>query len=65
MIRLYEDDPERLRDARIVWRKDCELGLCFVPRSGGRRISRTQLTCLRTRYVMLCARISNSPVSSL
>ncbi len=50
MIRLYEDDPERLRDARIVWRKDCELGLCFVPRSGGRRISRTQLTCLRTRY---------------
>ena len=50
VIRLYEDDPERLRDARIVWRKDCELGLCFVRRPGARRISRTQLTCLRTRY---------------
>jgi hypothetical protein len=50
VVRLYEDDPERLHDARIVWRKDCELGLCFVQRPGARRISRTQLTCLRTRY---------------
>ncbi len=50
VIRLYEDDPERLCDARVVWRKDFELGLCFVRRAGARRISRTQLTCLRGRY---------------
>jgi hypothetical protein len=50
VIRLYEDDPERLRDARVVWWKDFELGLCFVRRAGARRISRTQLTCLRGRY---------------
>jgi hypothetical protein len=50
VIRLYEDDPERLLDARIVWRNERELGLCFVPRRGARRISRTALTCLRGRY---------------
>ena len=50
VIRLYEDDPERLSDARIVWRKDFELGLCFIARAGVRGISRTQLTCLRGRY---------------
>ena len=47
VIRLYEDDPERLCDARIVWRKDFELGLCFIRRYGAHKISRTQLTCLR------------------
>ncbi len=50
VIRIYEDDPERLRDARVVWRKDFELGLCFIRRVGARAISRTQLTCLRGRY---------------
>ena len=50
VIRLYEDDPERLSDARIVWRKGFELGLCFIRRNDARRISRTQLTCLRSRY---------------
>ncbi len=50
VIRLYEDDSERLRDARVVWRRDLDLGLCFVRRAGPRKISRTQLTCLRTRY---------------
>jgi hypothetical protein len=50
MIRLYEDDPERMLDARVGWRRGRELGLCFVPRRGARRISRTALTCLRSRY---------------
>ena len=50
VIRLYEDDPERLCDARVAWRKDFELGLCFIRRNGVHRISRTQLTCLRGRY---------------
>lgn len=49
-FRLYEDDRDQLRDARVVWRRDCEIGLCFVPRAGARRISRTQMTCLRERY---------------
>lgn len=55
VIRLYEDDPERLSDARIVWRKGSELGLCFIRRNGARRLSRTQLTCLRRRYYAIDA----------
>lgn len=50
LIRLYEDDPERLLDARVVWGNESELGLCFVRRRGANRISRTALTCLRGRY---------------
>ena len=55
VIRLYEDDPERLSDARVVWRKGSELGLCFIRRNGARRLSRTQLTCLRRRYYAIDA----------
>jgi hypothetical protein len=50
VIRLYQDDPERLLDARIVWWRDFELGLRFVRRGGARRISRMQLIWLRSRY---------------
>lgn len=50
VIRLYEDDPERLLDARIVWRNQRDVGLCFIRRGGARRISRLQLACLRGRY---------------
>jgi hypothetical protein len=50
VIRLYQDDTERLFDARIVWRRGFELGLCFVRRGGARRISRVQLICLRNSY---------------
>ncbi len=49
-IRLYEDFPERLLDARVIWRKERELGLRFVRPFAPRAISRTQLTCLRGRY---------------
>ncbi len=52
-IRLYEDCPERLLDARVVWRRDHEIGLRFIERPGPRRLSRTQLTCLRGRYYAL------------
>ena len=49
-IRLYEDFPERLLAARVVWCKQRELGLRFVRQLAPRVISRTQLTCLRGRY---------------
>ena len=49
-LRLYEDDPERLRDVRIVWRSGAELGLSFIRRQGVRRITRIQLICLRDRF---------------
>ena len=54
-IRLYEDFPERLLDARVVWRKKRELGLRFVRPLAPRVISRTQLTCLRGRYYAIDA----------
>jgi hypothetical protein len=50
VIHLYEDFPERLLDARVVWRKQRELGLRFVRQLAPRVIGRTQLTCLRGRY---------------
>ncbi len=52
-VRLYEDHPERLLDARIVWRKNQEIGLRFEKSPAARKISRTQLTCLRNRYYAL------------
>lgn len=54
-IRLYEDFPERLLDARVVWRKQRELGLQFVRPLASRVIGRTQLTCLRGRYYAIDA----------
>ncbi|PNG27958.1 PilZ domain-containing protein [Methylocella silvestris] len=49
-IRLYEDCPERLLDAEIVWRKEDELGVRFVARRRARAIGKTALSCLRNRY---------------
>jgi len=49
-IRLYEDWPERLLEAHVVWRKGREMGLCFNLSAEPRRISRTQLAFLRGRF---------------
>lgn len=49
-IRLYEDAPQTLIDAIVVWRKDREIGLCFNPCARSRGITKAQLTCLRGRY---------------
>ncbi|ACK49040.1 type IV pilus assembly PilZ [Methylocella silvestris BL2] len=49
-IRLYEDCPERLLEAEIVWREGGELGLRFIARRPARAIGKTMLTCLRDRY---------------
>lgn len=49
-IRLYEDIPERLVDARVVWRKTRDIGICFTPCGHARRITRAQLAYLRGRY---------------
>jgi hypothetical protein len=50
VIQLYEDDPEQLRVARIVWRTNSHLGLCFDSRAHARRISRIQIICLRGSF---------------
>ncbi|VFU06958.1 hypothetical protein [Methylocella tundrae] len=49
-MRLYEDYPERLIDAYVIWRKDRELGLCFIQSPASLKISRLQLACLRGRH---------------
>jgi hypothetical protein len=49
-LRLYEDAPERLIDAFVVWRRDCEIGICFAPHARSRGITSAQLSCLRGRY---------------
>ncbi len=55
-IRLYEDSPERLIDAIVVWRRDREIGLCFAPSAQTRKITQSQLTHLRGRYYAIGAR---------
>jgi hypothetical protein len=50
LIRLYEDKPERLLDAYIVWRRDFDVGLGFNRVSGARRLTRIQLICLRSHF---------------
>jgi hypothetical protein len=49
-IRLYEDAPERLTDAFVVWRKNGEVGICFASCVHSRKITPAQLACLRGRY---------------
>lgn len=49
-IRLFEDAPQTLIDAIVVWRKDREIGLCFNPCAQSRGITKAQLACLRGRY---------------
>lgn len=49
-VRLYEDSPERLIEANVVWRKDREIGLSFNLSARPRRISRAQLAYLRGRF---------------
>ncbi len=49
-IRLYEEAPERLLEAHVVWRKDREIGLCFAPNTEPRRISKAQLANLRGNF---------------
>jgi hypothetical protein len=49
-FRLYEDWPESLNEANVIWRKDRELGLRFNLAAQPRRISRSQLASLRGRF---------------
>lgn len=49
-IRLYEDAPERVVDALVVWRKNREIGICFAPYGRGRPITKAQLAYLRGKY---------------
>jgi hypothetical protein len=49
-IRLYEESPERLLEANVVWRKDREIGLCFTPNAQPRSISKAQLAHLRGHF---------------
>lgn len=46
-VRLYVDWPETLIEAKAVWRKGREMGLCFDLLAPPRRISRAQLAHLR------------------
>jgi len=49
-IRLYEESPERLLEANVVWRKDREIGLCFTPNAQPGSISKAQLAHLRGHF---------------
>jgi hypothetical protein len=49
-IRFYEESPERLLEAKVVWRKDREIGLCFNSNAPPRRISKAQLAALRGNF---------------
>jgi hypothetical protein len=49
-IRLYEESPERLLEALVVWRKDREIGLSFNPNAPPRLISKSQLANLRGNF---------------
>jgi hypothetical protein len=49
-IRLYEESPERLLEAKVVWRKDREIGLCFNANAESRWISKAQLAHLRGHF---------------
>ncbi len=46
----YEESPERLLEANVVWRKDREIGLCFTPNAQSRLISKAQLAHLRGHF---------------
>jgi len=49
-LRLYEDWPEKLWEAKVIWRKEREVGLCFDLKALSRTISGVQLACLRGRF---------------
>ncbi len=49
-IRLYEESPERLLEANVIWRKDREIGLCFTPNAQPSSISKAQLAHLRGHF---------------
>jgi hypothetical protein len=49
-IGLYEDENGELVDAHVIWRKDSELGIRFLPNSEQRQISKMQLATLGRKY---------------
>lgn len=49
-LRLYEDSPERLIEARIVWRRRHEIGLQIAAAPPPPKIDAIDLLALRRRY---------------
>lgn len=49
-IRLYEEWPEKLIEAHVVWRKNREIGLRFNTAAPPRWISKAQLAHLRGNF---------------
>ena len=49
-LRLYDDERQTLTTASIVWRRNLEIGLCFLWESDESRIKITDLEALARRY---------------
>lgn len=47
---LFEDRPEKLSSAVVVWRNDREVGIRFTPYAPAPPVSPVQLAFLRGRY---------------
>jgi hypothetical protein len=49
-LRLYDDERQTLTTASIIWRRNLEIGLCFLWETGESRIKITELEALARRY---------------
>jgi hypothetical protein len=50
ILRLYDDERQTLTTASIMWRRNLEIGLCFLGESDASRIKIAELEALARRY---------------
>ena len=49
-LRLFDDETQTVRDARVIWRRNHEIGVSFIAKSKGDDLRPSERTALANKY---------------
>lgn len=49
-LRLFDDETQTVRDARVIWRRNHEIGVSFMQRGNGDDLRPSERTALASKY---------------